>query len=163
MLGENIVKFRKKAKLSQEELAELMKVSRQTISNWELEETSPTAYQVIELSKIFKVSSDELLGMDIKNTVLEKVNGTEKLVKKQIKFTYRIMLQPGEYNVYDSDTNSFKVTGNGLWRMHVEEYDKDSNVVMKDIGLGAGYSYKEAMDSINLVKKKIISQGGTCR
>ena len=77
--------------------------------------------------------------------------------------TYRIMLQPGEYNVYDSDTNSFKVTGNGLWRMHVEEYDKDSNVVMKDIGLGAGYSYKEAMDSINLVKKKIISQGGTCR
>ncbi len=63
MLGENIVKFRKKAKLSQEELAEFMGCARQTISNWELGETSPTAEQVIELSKIFKVSSDELLGL----------------------------------------------------------------------------------------------------
>ena len=87
MLGENISKFRKKVNLSQEELAELMDCARQTISNWELGETSPTAEQVIELAKIFKVSSDELLGMDVKDIVIEKVNGTEKLVKKQIKFT----------------------------------------------------------------------------
>ena len=40
-LGQNILDLRKKNGLSQEQLGEKVDVTRQTISNWELEETSP--------------------------------------------------------------------------------------------------------------------------
>ena len=205
MLGENIVKFRKKAKLSQEELAELMKVSRQTISNWELEETSPTADQVIELSKIFKVSSDELLGLDNRDILSQRVIKTEKIVKRQNKlflgiyiivltlllgvgiyfftlkdFTknnqegiecelkdriYNLMLSPGLVKQYNKETKKFEPyeSYDYLWKMYVKETDITNDNVIYEIEFSAGYSYKEAMDSINLVKKKIISQGGTCK
>ena len=61
-LGENIFKLRKDLKLSQEQLAEKVDVTRQTISNWELGETSPNPEQLKLLSKTLKVSIDELLN-----------------------------------------------------------------------------------------------------
>lgn len=61
MLGTKIYNLRKKFSLTQESLAEKLDVARQTISNWELEETSPNPEQLKMLSKIFNVSLDELL------------------------------------------------------------------------------------------------------
>lgn len=79
MLGENICSLRKGKKLSQEKLAELVNVTRQTISNWELGETSPNPEQLKILSKILNVSIDELLNNDVENVLMEKVSNTEKL------------------------------------------------------------------------------------
>lgn len=84
-LGENILKLRKENKLSQEELAEKVKVTRQTISNWELGETEPTPSQLKILSKIFQVSVDKLLDNDIENILVDKVSNTEKLAAIIIK------------------------------------------------------------------------------
>lgn len=78
-LGENILKLRKDCKLSQEQLAEKVNVTRQTISNWELGETSPNPEQLKLLSKELNVSIDELLENDIKNVLEKKVSNTEKL------------------------------------------------------------------------------------
>ena len=50
-LGTNILNNRKKNNLSQEQLAEKINVTRQTISNWELGETSPNHEQLKLLSK----------------------------------------------------------------------------------------------------------------
>ena len=61
-LGENIFKLRKEYNLSQEQLAEKINVTRQTISNWELGETAPNPEQLKLLSKTLKVSIDELLN-----------------------------------------------------------------------------------------------------
>ena len=61
-IGQNILNLRKGANLSQEQLAEKMGVTRQTISNWELDESSPDLKQGRELSKIFNVSLDDLAG-----------------------------------------------------------------------------------------------------
>lgn len=61
-IGKNILNLRKSARLSQEQLAEKMKVTRQTISNWELEESSPDIKQAKELSKIFNISLDQLVN-----------------------------------------------------------------------------------------------------
>ncbi|MBP3596538.1 MAG: helix-turn-helix transcriptional regulator [Clostridia bacterium] len=61
-IGQNIMNLRKSAKLSQEQLAEKMGVTRQTISNWELDESSPDLKQGKKLSKIFNVSLDDLTG-----------------------------------------------------------------------------------------------------
>ena len=75
-IGQNIMNLRKSAKLSQEQLAEKMGVTRQTISNWELDESSPDLKQGKELSKIFNVSLDELTDNDIKNILVEKTSNT---------------------------------------------------------------------------------------
>ena len=84
-LGDNILKLRKDCKLSQEQLAEKVDVTRQTISNWELGETSPNPEQLKLLSKSLNVSIDELLNNDIKPVLVEKVNNTEKLAGLIIK------------------------------------------------------------------------------
>ena len=78
-LGEKIVSLRKKNNLSQEELAEKVGVTRQTISKWELEETTPDINQAKKLSKLFNISLDELTNNDISNILVEKVSNTEKL------------------------------------------------------------------------------------
>lgn len=84
-LGNKILTLRKKKNITQEELAEQLNVTRQTISKWELGETSPDIKQAKELSKIFKVSLDELVDNDIKDLLVERVSNTEKLAGMIIK------------------------------------------------------------------------------
>ena len=78
-LGEKIFELRKKSGLSQEQLGEKISVTRQTISNWELGETSPNPEQLKLISKELNISVDELLDNDIKGVLVEKVSNTEKL------------------------------------------------------------------------------------
>lgn len=85
-IGNKIMELRKKNGLSQEELAEKIGVARQTISKWELGETSPDLNQAKELSKIFNVSLDELTNNDIKDILVEKTSNTEKLAGLILKF-----------------------------------------------------------------------------
>ena len=81
-LGQNILEARKKCGLSQEQLGEKVNVTRQTISNWELEETSPNPEQLKLLSKTLNISVDDLIDNDLENVVLNKVKITEKQTKK---------------------------------------------------------------------------------
>lgn len=62
MLSDNIRNYRKKSNMSQDELAEKLGVSRQSISLWETGQTQPTIDNIIALAKIFNISSDMLLG-----------------------------------------------------------------------------------------------------
>ena len=87
-LGQNILKLRKKNGLSQEQLGEKVNVTRQTISNWELEETNPNPEQLKLLSKALNVSVDDLIDNDLQNIVLSNVKITEKqtrTIKKILK------------------------------------------------------------------------------
>lgn len=61
-LNKNIYKLRKAKGFSQEYMAEQINVSRQTISNWELGETSPNPEQLLLLSKTLETNVDNLLG-----------------------------------------------------------------------------------------------------
>ena len=79
-LGDNIYKLRKEKGLSQEKLAEKINVTRQTISNWELGETSPNPEQLILLSKTLNKSIDELVGNELElPTSNEKGNNIKAL------------------------------------------------------------------------------------
>lgn len=60
--NEKLVKLRKENLLSQEELAEKLGVTRQTISKWELEQTTPDMDKLSQMAKLFNVSVDELLN-----------------------------------------------------------------------------------------------------
>ena len=84
-IGNKIYELRKKSNLSQEQLAEKLNVTRQTISKWELNETTPDINQAKEISKIFKISLDDLVDNDIQSMLLEKVSNTEKLAGLVIK------------------------------------------------------------------------------
>ena len=57
-LGEKIQKLRKQNGFSQEALAEKVTVTRQTISKWELNQSTPDLDFIAQLSNIFNVSSD---------------------------------------------------------------------------------------------------------
>ena len=59
-------KIREQQKISQEELALKIFVSRQTISNWETNKSCPDVKSLITLSNIFNVSLDNFIKEDIK-------------------------------------------------------------------------------------------------
>lgn len=61
-LNEKILYYRKAAKLSQEELAERVGVSRQAVSKWELGDATPEVDKLLALAKAFGVTTDELLS-----------------------------------------------------------------------------------------------------
>ena len=65
-IGLQIKKFREQQKISQEELALKIFVSRQTISNWETNKSCPDIKSLITLSNIFNVSLDNFIKEDIK-------------------------------------------------------------------------------------------------
>lgn len=64
-LGEQLKTHRQRAQLSQEELANRIYVSRQTISNWENNKTYPDVNSLVLLSEVFQVSLDQLIKGDI--------------------------------------------------------------------------------------------------
>lgn len=64
-LGKKLSSCRKKAGLSQEDLAEKIYVSRQTISNWENDKSYPDIHSLIVLANLFQLSLDQLVEGDI--------------------------------------------------------------------------------------------------
>ena len=60
-VGERLLKLRKEKNISQEELANALNVSRQTISKWETDQSVPDFDKIIPLCEYFQITSDELL------------------------------------------------------------------------------------------------------
>jgi len=76
-LSDNLKKIRKEHNLSQEQLAEQLGVSRQSVSKWESNQAYPEMDKMIQLCKIFNLNIDDLLNQDIKevnNTKQSKMN-----------------------------------------------------------------------------------------
>ena len=65
MLNENIKAIRKSKGLSQEELAIRLNVVRQTVSKWELGETTPDMDKLIQLAELFGQENPPLAGFHI--------------------------------------------------------------------------------------------------
>jgi len=63
--GENLKSLRNKLNITQEELAEKMKVSRQSVSKWECAESYPTMDNILELCKIFNCKINDLVHEDL--------------------------------------------------------------------------------------------------
>ncbi|MCI9456435.1 MAG: helix-turn-helix transcriptional regulator [Oscillospiraceae bacterium] len=109
-LGNNLFQARKKRGLSQEEVAEKLGVSRQTISKWETDETLPDIQQSKQLALLYRLSLDELIDFDMDvaevhqaiertSTALEeKIDWTKAWGKKYpILLTYRQQVEVEGY------------------------------------------------------------------
>ena len=81
-LSDKILRLRKDNKMSQEELAEKLNVSRQAISRWEMATAQPDAVNVLQLSKIFNVTTDYLLNDEYENDkdipIVKEIEKTNK-------------------------------------------------------------------------------------
>ncbi len=85
LLGDNIRKYRKINNMSQDELAEKLEVTRQSISLWETGQTQPSLDSIIALSKLFNVSTDELLKEDEAKPSFSNLSGSGQMNGKQPK------------------------------------------------------------------------------
>jgi len=72
-LGKQIKMHRQEAELSQEELANRVYVSRQTILNWENDKSYPDVNSLVLLSEIFQISLDKLMKEVIQKEEIEKM------------------------------------------------------------------------------------------
>jgi transcriptional regulator with XRE-family HTH domain len=91
MLGKKIHQLRKGRGMSQEELAGQLTVSRQAISKWEIGESVPDTENVVQLSKIFSVSTDYLLHDEYKNdTDIPAVKASSEHLKAKCRNKTRI-------------------------------------------------------------------------
>ena len=90
-LGKQIKMHRQEARLSQEELANRVYVSRQTISNWENDKNYPDVSSLVLLSEIFQISLDKLIKGDLE--VMKDVIQKEEIEKmNRYGKAYTIML-----------------------------------------------------------------------
>ena len=87
-LGNSLFQARKKCGLSQEEVAERLGVSRQTISKWETDETLPDIRQSKRLAVLYHLSLDELIDFDVDVKEIEEViQRTSEETQKKIDWT----------------------------------------------------------------------------
>ena len=69
---DKLLELRKSHHLSQQQLADQLNVSRQSISKWELGESQPDLHNLVRLSEIFQISTDYLLKDEFNNSENEK-------------------------------------------------------------------------------------------
>ncbi len=123
MLGKKIQECRKEKNISQEGLSELIGVSRQAISRWELDDALPTLENCIELCKVFEVTMDELLGLE---TSQKKQTSIALSTYKKIStllIVVSILLNLTCFWLF-SERNQWK-TENENMKIAFEEYEQD--------------------------------------
>jgi len=181
-LGYKILELRKKAGLTQEELAEKVEVSRQTISNWELSETCPDIKQAHKLADLFCVSLDELTN----NMLLTKISVTEKNYKKLFKIIFKIcvfvvlifFVEIVAISFYFLGSSKVDLEGSILLWCYTEKdaeeeiyvhYDNANNIIQLE---GSDYifdniinkkEYKNAVELIHDITKHFEDNNGHCK
>lgn len=92
-LGKNIQYLRKQKKITQEQLGEIMSVSRQTISRWEADEIVPELSKIIALSDVFSCKLDTLVKEDM--IAFDKIYSEITIKKvKAFKMARYVMVTP---------------------------------------------------------------------
>lgn len=138
-LGNSLYNSRKKKGLSQEEVAEKLGVSRQTISKWETEETVPDIYQAKKLAKIYGLSLDELIDADLDQKEIEEViKNTDEKKETKINWTnawskkYPVLATYQQESDIDKYARQIREMLTDL-QVKYHYNDLDSMLVLKDI------------------------------
>lgn len=129
-INEKILLLRKKEGLSQESLAEKLNVTRQTVSNWELGQTTPDIAQAKAMSEIFKISLDDLTDTKLEFECKDNSNNIlRSLIGKKC-----VMLMDDDYANPSLSNNNVKVldVNNSFIKI---EYKKGKQTINKLIDI----------------------------
>lgn len=130
-LGEKIVEFRKKNNLTQEKLADKIEISRQTLSNWESDITSPDIKQAKILANIFEISLDELTNNKIEIKCSDNTNNVLfNLINKEC----YIDILEDDFRLTDSTVCKVLSVNNNFIKIEFKD-GKDTIIKMIDINL----------------------------
>lgn len=138
-IANRLIEFRKKFGYSQEELANMLNVSRQSISNWESGEVTPSIDYLKELAKIYGVTMDELISNEKsvedtlkahdKSGATNQNNNTDKDNKEKTEQSSRkddqVHISPKGIHVHSKDGDNVDIDFNGI---HIND-DKVSDLV----------------------------------
>lgn len=139
-LGNSLFQARKRCGLSQEDVAEKLDVSRQTVSKWETDETIPDIRQSKKMAMLYNMSLDELIDFDIDiKEIQEAIDKTNAKVEEKINWTtawgkrYPVLL---EYQT----------------KVNITKYAHRISVMLDELKQEYGFSEQNAM----LVLKDIL-------
>ena len=141
-LGNSLFHARKKCGLSQEDVAEKLGVSRQTVSKWETDETVPDIRQSKRMAVLFHVSLDELVDFDLDvQEIQEAIDRTREETEEKIDWTsawgkkYPILLK------YQAEVN-------------IPNYARRISLMLDELKRECDYNEQDAM----LVLKDILAR-----
>lgn len=128
-LGSNIQKIRKEAHMSQEDLADMFHVSRQTISNWENSKSYPDLETIVKISDSFDISLDILLKEDLimVKTFDNEIKSTRKYARALIAIAVIFTLLVGSFVIYSCVYFSTKNKLEGNFAQQLEENNFHKN------------------------------------
>jgi transcriptional regulator with XRE-family HTH domain len=156
--GENLQAIRKKNNLSQEDLAEMLGVSRQAVSKWELGEGYPEVDKLMSLSKQLNVSLDSLMNNEVVNSIPENNRNSETIriispnegviinaSKVSRSSRFKGMKNSPKYALFASDKSDVSVWGAQntflAWYRNLEDITKEISEIQKALDTGtASYS-----------------------
>ena len=98
MLGEKLLALRKKHGFSQQELADRLSVSRQTISNWECGNGAPSLDQAAELAALYQISLDDLTGNRV-GIIVGRKRPSNRLLRSLVGRKVRMSSRDGDLAV----------------------------------------------------------------
>lgn len=140
-LGNSLYNARKKSGMSQEEVAEKLGVSRQTISKWELDETLPDIRQSKRLSVLYHLTLDELIDFDIEvKEIQDTIDRTSDEVTNRIDWT-------------KAWSKKYPILATYQSQVQTEMYAKELRRLLDDLQKRYGYDELNAL----LVLKDILA------
>ena len=134
-LANRLYEYRKQSGLSQEELAEKLGISRQSVSKWERAESCPDTDNLIELAKIYNVSLDELVHNNVneKQIKKEKVEEASYSIKINIEdndfednFDNGLILKEDGIHFYNNGDNGVVINKNGI---HINKEQSKEEII----------------------------------
>lgn len=141
-LGKSLFNARKKSGLSQEDVAEKLGVSRQTISKWETDETLPDIRQSKKLAVLYHLTLDELIDFDADVKEIEDmIEKTSEETQKKIDWT----------KVW---SKKYPVLGTYQEAVNIDDYAAELRRLLKKLRIDYGYNDVDAL----LVLKDILSK-----
>lgn len=134
MIGERIRNTREKNGLTQAVLARKLGISRSAVNAWELGVSIPSAQYLVELSRLFNVSTDYLLGLDNKEVV--DISGLDDSEKKII------------YYLIDYFNNIGKIV-----RELNRQMETDYDIIKKEADKVSVEAVKRVLDEVMAMKE----------